>query len=448
MNTKWTGNYRSKTFLSISIQLLAVMVLMIFAPSAFGQRPVMRKGVTLVGDMSQYTVNNYAELQRILDTGAGVIGVNLPWYQITAGPQKPSHPRMWNDPVYENSSILQYVDELSGYVKLHGNGAMVMAITYGTPTWAACSADLTSPQQPFIPALNAADYGDFMYAMSERYNGKHVDGHGAVIGSIRDWVVYNEVNSPTWWGNTACNRSHLDPVHYYDKSLNQAYSNVHHVPGDRVLAGGLTSYGHIDDKGAPGLRITNSYMDWAANTANRNVKAAWIGPIGFVEAMHKDGAHFDAVSLHPYAATIDGDQLETPPDGAVTLANVGVLTARLRSLYPNGRNKQWHVALTEYMQQSYYGSKSAGWDHVSKMPCPDYFCDQTIEAKLAAQLQEAYGASGSGRAADTPYVDYLEWTMWKNTGPYTGGILRADGSDKNEGMGTGSVRAAFTAVAP
>lgn len=416
--------------------------------AGLGQKLVMRKGVTLAGDISQYALNNYADLRDILDTGAGVIGVNIPWYLITAGPKKPSHPRMWNDPVYENSSILQHIDAISGYVKSHGKGAMIMAITYGTPTWAACPGDLKSPQHPFFPPRNAADYGDFMYAMSERYNGRHVNSHGVAIGPIRDWVVYNEVNSPTWWGNTACNTSHLDPVHYYDLSLNQAYSNVHHVPGDRVLAGGLTSYGHIDEKGAPGLRIKNSYTDWATHTANQNVKSAWIAPLDFLEAMHKDGARFDAFSLHPYAVTVDGDPLETPPDGAITLANIDVLTAKLRSLYPHGKNKQWHVALTEYMQQSYYGAKSDGWDHVSKMPCPDYFCNQTTEAKLAAQLQEAYGASGSGKAGDTPYVDYLQWTIWRNTGPYTGGIIRADGSDKNENMGTGSVRAVFTAVAP
>jgi hypothetical protein len=38
--------------------------------------------------------------------------------------------------------------------------------------------------------------------------------------------------------------------------------------------------------------------------------------------------------------------------------------------------------------------------------------------------------------------------MWNNVEPYSGGLVRADGSDKNEGLGSGSVRQTFTAFQP
>jgi len=59
-------------------------------------------------------------------------------------------------------------------------------------------------------------------------------------------------------------------------------------------------------------------------------------------------------------------------------------------------------------------------------------------------IGQAYGTRGS----DQSYVDYLVWTMWQNVDPYVGGLVRDDGSDKNEGLGLGSIRATFTAIAP
>src|SRR5207248_3418312 len=74
---------------------------------------------------------------------------------------------------------------------------------------------------------------------------------------------------------------------------------------------------------------------------------------------------------------------------------------------------------------------TSGWmDHSSAVPCPNYFCAQTTEANLSSFIQNAYGPRGSNQ----PDVDYLIWTMWNNVNPYVGGLVRADGSDKNEGM--------------
>jgi len=413
------------------------------------QSVVYRKGVTLTGDASIFIVNNFSELQRVLDTAAGVIGINLPWFGATqpcatCSAQKPSNPRNWDDPVYAASLYVQEADQISNYVAQHGNGAFLMMVTYGTPGWAACPGDPTDSTQPYYPPQNAADYGDFMYAMSERYNGTHTSDAGLAIGPARDWVVYNEVNSPLWWHNTACNTAQLDPVYYYGGILNQAYTNVHHVTGNvRVLAGAFTSYDHADYEGAAGLRISTSYSDWQTNTANDDANNAWISPLDFVQAMAQYNLQFDAIALHPYAPCIYDNPLLPPPAGAVSLGNLSSLLALQQSLWPNDPNK-WHLALTEYHQQSYYGDTSLGWDHVSGIACPNYFCAQTTEANLFAYLQTAYGDSGSHQA----YVDYLVWTMWENANPFVGGIVRADLSDKNEGLGNNSVRSAFAAIQP
>lgn len=416
-------------------------------------RPVFRKGVTLAGDLTTFTNHNFDGLQQILNTGAGVIGVNLPWNAATADcssgcvARKPSNPRYWNDPQYANSPAVQMLDAITNHVAQNGGGAFVMGITWGTPGWATCAGDSTDPhQQPFYPPQNAADYGDFMYAMSERYNGTHLNDSGVAIGKVRDWVVYNEVNSPQWWRNTACNTQGNDPVYYYGVMLNQAYTAVHHLPASasvRVLAGAFAAYDRKDYQGDPGLRISTDYMDWATNTANNDLNNAWISPTDFVEAMHNYGDQFDAVALHPYPPTMYGDPLAQPPDGAISLGNLGMLVSQLRKLYPKGQTRQWHVALTEYMQQSYYAPEDS-WDHVSAIPCPNYFCAQTTEANLNFNIQAAYGIRGSNQ----PYVDYLIWTMWNNVDPYVGGLVRADGTDKNEGLGRGSVRQTFTEIQP
>lgn len=429
-----------------------MMAVIVIAGNVAAQ-PVYRKGVTLAGDLNTYTQNNFATLQQIINTGAGVIGVNLPWNAATAdcsscSAQRPANPTNWDDPQYANSPAVQVVDAITNYVAQHGNGAFVMGITYGTPGWAACPGDPTSPtQQPYYPPENAADYGNFMYAMSERYSGAHSNDSGVPIGKIRDWVVYNEVNSPAWWGSTACNTSQYDPVYYYGGILNQAYTAVHHLPassGVRVLAGAFTSYDRADYQGDPGLRISTDYNDWQTNTANGDTNHAWISPTDFVQAMYSYGEQFDAIALHPYSPTIYENPLAQPPTGAISIGNLGTLLGQLQTLYPNGQNRQWHVALTEYMLQSYYDPESAGWDHISAVPCPNYFCAQTTEVDLNAFIPEVYGTSGS----DQPYVDYLAWAMWNNIDPYVGGLVRADGSDKNENLGTGSVRATFTAIQP
>lgn len=421
-----------------------ILIMLICFASMLHASAVARKGITLAGPLTYFTQNNFANLQAVLNTNAGVIGVNIPWNASTSA--RPANPTNWNDPQYAASSNLQAVDQITEYVAQHGNGAIVLGITYGTPSWAACPGDTGDTSN--YPAQNAADYGNYMYAMSERYNGTHVNNSKQNIGRIRDWVVYNEVNSPAWWKNTACNTNKYDLIYYYAGSLNQAYTAVHHVSGDRVLAGAFTSYDRKDYTGTPGLRISTDYTDWATNTANGDANNAWISPTDFVQALYNYGANFDAIALHPYAPTIYQNPLATPPTGAITLANISALTAQLRSLYPNGQNQQWHVAVTEYMQQSYYDPESDGWDHMSAVACPNYFCAQTTEVNLDSQLLQAYGASGSGQAGDTPYVDYVVWAMWQNVNPYVGGLLRQDGTDKNEGLGSGSVRAAFTSITP
>lgn len=409
-------------------------------------QPVQRKGVTLAGDLNYFITNNFANLQQVLNTRAGTIGVNLFWNEATQPCQgctavRPANPRAWNDATYNSSLAVQQLDKISDYIRRNAPGVTMMVITFGTPGWAQCAGDPAG--QIYYPPKNAADYGDFMYAMSERYNGTHSNGAGLTMGKVRDWVVYNEVNSPSWWRHTACNTAQADPVYYYGGILNQAYTNVHHVPDTRVLAGAFTSYDRVHYTGTAGKRIQPTYADWKANTDNGNADSAWISPLDFLTRMTQLGLNFDAIAHHPYPPRIYDHPLAVPPAGAVTLQNLDRLLEQLRNSYPNDTNK-WHVALTEYFQHSYYGNQS-GFDRVSAVACPNYFCAQTSEANLSSFLATAYGPNGSQK----PYVDYLMWGIWQNVNPYVGGIVRESGADKNEGLPSGSsVRATFTGINP
>lgn len=433
------------------------------------QTVVARKGVTLAGDPSYYTASSFANLQAILNTGVGEIAYNLPWNGATTPTTcgtppcvsvKPTTPTDWDDPAYTSSSVVQAFDQIAHYIHANAPGVNLIAITYGTPGWANCSSGgVQLDAGPNYPPQNASDYGDFMYAMSERYNGTHTNDvaqGGITLPFVRDWIVYNEVNSPGWWMNTACNTSHYDPVYYYGLVLSAAYTAVHHVsnPNVRVLAGALTAYDHKDWHGNSNPKITTSYADWAANTPDTN--HAWISPLDWVTAMNGYSLPFDAIALHPYPVTQFGNPLlttvgtVTQPTGAVTMANVEDMETLLQSLYPmvgGVAPPQWHIALTEYAQSSYYGAKS-GWDEVPTRGCPNgYFCASTSEANLSAYVNDAYSDGGPGSGGSRhPYIDYLLWSFWYNISGYTTGLIRAGGSDKNEGLGTGSVRQTFTNI--
>jgi len=414
--------------------------------------PVLRKGVTLAGDVQAFIDNNFALLQQALDAGAGVIGINVPWYEATqscstCNSVEPSNPTDWNDAIYAGNHLIEKVDKITNYVMNNGNGAIVMGIAWGTPDWAACPGDLGNGYDlRLYPPQDAADFGDFMYAMSERYRGSHTNNNGLAIGKIRDWVIYNEVNAPDWWHNTACNGNNLDPVYYYGGVMNEAYNAIHHLPSSldvRALAGGFTSYHHSDYQGTAGLKISTSYSDWNTQTNNLHngiQNHSWISPLDFVTAMKNYNIQFDAVALHPYAVKVHDNPLITPPSGAVTLANLDVMLNHLQTLYPNDTDK-WHLTLTEYHQQSYHGNNSV-WDETTTIPCPNYFCSETTEANLYSFLLDAYGTNGSNK----PYVDYLVWTMWNDIEPYTGGIVRGNGADKDEGLSGSSVRAAYSSI--
>lgn len=436
-----------------AIGLTATLGAVAAAPSpAEAATPVLRKGVTLAGDLNTFIASGFSRLQDVLDSGAGVIGVNLPWYAATqasgsSSAAKPASPTLWNDPTYESSVAVDQLDKITRYVQQHGNGAIVMGIVWGTPGWAACAGDLPYDERLY-PPKDAADFGDFMYAMSERYRGSHLDGDGLAIGKVRDWVIYNEVNAPDWWHDTACNTTGLDPVQYYGGVLNQAYDAIHHLPASldvRALAGAFTSYHHVDQNGTAGTRLTTSYQNWrdATNDLEAGIQHhTWISPLDFVQRMKDLNLRFDAIALHPYSPRIWDTPLATPPAGAVTLANLGTLLSLQQTLWPSEPAK-WHLALTEYHVQSYYGDTSLGFDHAPAVACPNAFCGSTTEVNMRAFLIDSYGTSGSNK----PYVDYLVWTMWQDVNPYTGGIVRSTFTDKNSGMPSGqSVRQAFASI--
>lgn len=441
------------TAIAVTIAVVGTLGAVTAVPeSAEAATPVSRKGVTLAGDLNVYIASNFARLQEILDNGAGVIGVNLPWYAATqpAGSStavEPANPTHWDDSTYESSEAVEQLDKISRYVQQNGNGALVMGIVWGTPGWAACAGDLPYDERLY-PPQDAADFGDFMYAMSERYRGSHVDSTGAGIGFVRDWVIYNEVNAPDWWHDTACNTTGLDPVQYYGGVLNEAYDAIHHLPASldvRALAGAFTSYHHADQNGTAGTRLTTSYQDWRDATADLEVgiqNHTWISPLDFVTRMQALNLRFDAISLHPYAPRIWDSPLATPPAGAVTLANLSTLLSLQQTLWPSDPDK-WHVALTEYHIQSHYGNTALGFDHAPAVPCPNAFCGSTSEVNMRAFLIDSYGTSGSNK----PYVDYLVWTMWQDVNPYTGGIVRSTFTDKTDGLPSGqSVRQAFASI--
>ena len=136
---------------------------------------------------------------------------------------------------------------LDGFVKAaKSRGIEPLVTTYWAPPWAegddaADRANRTGRQGAYHP--NSAEYGDFMHAMAERYDGSFPDpaDPGRNLPRVRYYQMWNEPN----FGEYIVSRRQVDIPRYYVGLLNAGYDSVKAVNrSNLVLTAGMGPYGN------------------------------------------------------------------------------------------------------------------------------------------------------------------------------------------------------------
>ena len=158
------------------VALLALAVLCLAAPAVASARaPRPFYGVMTAGEPTP------VELTRMGEGNVGTVRINLAWSGVQASPTGP----------YDWSRY----DGIIGSAAL--NHIQILPILYSSPNWAAARPNY-EPQPQFRPYFE-----QFAKAAAERYgsNGTYWAQHPELPKTpILHWQIWNEVNSPSFWG--------------------------------------------------------------------------------------------------------------------------------------------------------------------------------------------------------------------------------------------------------
>ena len=251
-----------------------------------------------------------------------VVRVNLYWGgRFGVAKRRPSLATNPNDPAYD----WRLFDRAVTYASKSGI-KVLLTIVY-TPSWA------NGGHAQNVAPRNSDDLRKFAYAAAWRYSGTFTPAKATTkLPAVKLWLAWNEPNNPINLtpqyrrvGSKWVVQSAVD----YAKICTAVYAGVHgtKLPGEKVACGATAPHG---------------------NNAPRSTRPS-VSPIGFLRALKKAGLrNFDAYAHHPYYGSPRESPTTKPPSSAaVTMANLGTLTAEVTRLY--GPKRIW---LTEYGYQT------------------------------------------------------------------------------------------------
>jgi polysaccharide biosynthesis protein PslG len=203
------------------------------------------------GVISAEPLPDGATLARLGRAGVGTLRVNLAWGSVQSGPDAPYD---WShyDPVVENAAR---------------NGIRVLATVYSSPSWAESS--------PEVPPLGRSLRGfeAFVRAAVERYGAQGSfwsERPDVPELPIADWQLWNEPNFAPFWKPAPDPAAYLELLRAFDSAVER------NDPTARTITGGLFP----TPAGGPSAEE-------------------------FLADVYREGGAelFDAVGVHPYAAT-------------------------------------------------------------------------------------------------------------------------------------------------
>ena len=299
-----------------------------------------------------------------------VVRVNLYWGgRFRIAKRRPSVATNPNDPAYD----WELSDRAVRYAAR--NGIKVLFTVMYTPSWAnGGRAANVAPRKP-------DDLRKFAYAAAKRYSGTFVPVREKTkLPAVKLWLAWNEPNNPinlTPQYRRAGSKWIIQSAVDYAKICTAVYSGVHGtgLGGEKVACGATAPHG---------------------NNAPGSIRPS-VSPLAFLRALKKAGLrNFDAYAHHPYYGSPRESPTTKPPAStAVTLANLGNLTAEVTRLY--GAKRIW---LTEYGYQTNPPDRQFGvsW------------------ANQARYLTQAYAI-----ARRNPRVDMMLWFLLRDDKPVAAG---------------------------
>jgi beta propeller repeat protein len=160
-------------------------------------------------------------------------------------------------------------------------GVKVIARVDVAPAWAR------PDRNPHGPPLNYADYGEFIYALVDRYR------RGSSHGTLEAIEIWNEPNLHKEWGNQPVNRQQAAD---YTRLLRHAYEAAKRAdPSVTVVTGSLSPTGWNDDTARP----DDVYLHWLYQAGF----SSWFDALGIHGAGYGSAPETEPMSseryLHP-----------------------------------------------------------------------------------------------------------------------------------------------------
>jgi hypothetical protein len=179
-------------------------------------------------------LNPAATLLQFRALGANTVRVIVPWATIAPDPKRTRRPSFdaTNPNSYPAGNWLPY-DEIVEDAKQDGL-TVDFTVTGGAPRWAE-GPGIPTAKGSFAGNLyfawkpNAGDYGQFMRAIGERYDGTFVPkGANAPLPDVSFWAIWNEVNFGEDLGPQAIDGSKVSYApRMYRALLNAGWSALH-----------------------------------------------------------------------------------------------------------------------------------------------------------------------------------------------------------------------------
>ena len=192
-------------------------------------------------------VNAPATLEQFRELGANAVRVIVRWSAIAPNSTSRKKPKFnANDPnAYPAANWAPYDNLVRTAVADHLK--VDFTLSGGAPRWAE-GAGIPPGNTPFFSwKPNAADYGQFVHAVGERYDGHFTpNGASSTLPAVRFWAIYNEPNFGEDLGPQAIKGSKVSVAPMMYRKLVSAGWKALHATGhghDTILIGEFAARG-------------------------------------------------------------------------------------------------------------------------------------------------------------------------------------------------------------